>query len=214
VTGIAVLAVSALVAELALHIRRNRLRLSAVSFVLRRRRQYAGYFIHLALMCIAIGITGSSLGTRRYDIDMNEGDAVEWAGRRIEYKRLVQREDDDKLVAEVDLHVSQGNSRPILLRPARHFHLIQQQWTTEVAIHASWTSDFYTILHAGLGEGRVALTFIENPMMRWLWLGGWLAAAGAGVAAWPPRARHSKQGGQQHVRPLTHPGEVRKRLAA
>ena len=59
-----------------------------------------------------------------------------------------------------------------MLKPARHFHLLQNQWTTEVAIDSTWSGDFYTILHAGLGEGRVLVTLIENPMMRWLWLGG------------------------------------------
>jgi cytochrome c-type biogenesis protein CcmF len=214
VTGIAALAVCTFLAGLLLQIRPYPFAASAWDIVARRRRQYAGYFIHLALVCVAVGITGSSLGTRRHDIDLDEGDAIEWAGRRIEYKGLVQREDSDKLIAEVDLHVSRANNPLIVLKPARHFHLIQQQWTTEVAIHSSWTSDFYTILHAGLGEGRVALTFIENPLMRWLWLGGWLAAAGAAVAAWPSRVERNKQGGLTHVRTPLDATPVRKRLAA
>jgi len=160
------------------------------------RRQYAGYIIHLAFACVAIGVTGSSLGTQRHDVDLNEGEAIEWAGRRVEAVRLVQREERDKLIAEVELRVSRRGSRPVVLKPARHFHLLQNQWTTEVAVHSTWSGDLYTILHAGLGEGRVAITLIENPMMRWIWVGGWLAAGGAAIAAWPARRKRTRQGGQ------------------
>ena len=54
-----------------------------------------------------------------------------------------------------------------------------------MAIHSTWGGDFYTILHGGEGASRVSFTFAENPMMRWLWLSGWVAGAGALVGLWP-----------------------------
>ena len=84
----------------------------------------------------------------------------------------------------------------MVLRPARHYYIAQNQWTTEVATHSTWAGDFYTILHAGLGEGRVAITFMDIPLMRFIWFGGWLAAGAALVAAWPARRKRSRQGGQ------------------
>jgi cytochrome c-type biogenesis protein CcmF len=156
----------------------------------KHRRQYAAYAIHLAFACLVVGITGSSIGTRRHEVQLREGDIIEWAGWRIEYVQLIQRECDDKLIAEVELRVGRGNHPPVILMPARHFHLLQNQWTTEVAIHSSWSADFYSILHAGLGDGRVALTFVVNPLMRWIWGSGWLMAAGVIVIAWPPRPKH------------------------
>jgi cytochrome c-type biogenesis protein CcmF len=151
------------------------------------RRQYAAYAIHLAFVCLAVGVTGSSLGTRRHEVQIKEGETIEWAGRRIEFVKLNQRETDEMLVAEVELRVGRGRTSPVTLMPARHFHQLQNEWTSEVAIHSSWTADFYVILNAGLGDGQVALTFIENPLMRWIWVRGWLAAAGVAVVAWPTR---------------------------
>jgi cytochrome c-type biogenesis protein CcmF len=192
VAGLAALSVAAVLAGLVLDARQFAPTPfgTAVILVLRKqRRQYAGYVVHLAFVCLTIGITGSALGTQKRDVELNEGDVIEWAGRRIEYIRLVQREEPEKLIAEVALRVSRGRGATVTLKPARHLHLLQNQWTTEVAIDSTWSGDFYTILHAGLGDGRVLLTLIENPMMRWLWFGGWLAAAGAAAAAWPVRRR-------------------------
>jgi cytochrome c-type biogenesis protein CcmF len=153
------------------------------------RRQYAGYLVHLGVMALAIGITASSLGTGRHEAVMDEGEVIRWGEWEIRYVQLVQRELPDKLVAEALLEVSRGGNAPVMLRPARHLHLLQNEWTTEVAIHSTWGGDFYTILDAGLGDGRVALTFVDNPMMRCVWLGGIVACLGAVVAMWPGAAR-------------------------
>jgi cytochrome c-type biogenesis protein CcmF len=190
--------------------------LSAIGSALRtNRRQYAGYVVHLGFACVAIGVTGSSLGTQRYDVDLNEGDVIEWAGRRIEAVRLMQREEEDKLVAELELRVSRGTSRAVVLRPARHYYVSQSQWTTEVATHSTWAGDFYTILHAGLGEGRVAITLMDIPLMRFIWLGGWLGGGAALVAAWPARQQRTRHGGQRSDEQSTSAVALsRRRLAA
>jgi cytochrome c-type biogenesis protein CcmF len=151
------------------------------------RRKQAAYAIHLGFVCVAIGITGSSLGTQRQEFTLAEGETIQWEGRRIHYVRLEQRQLPDKLVAEIVLNIVRGDSATVELRPARHLHLLQNEWTTEVAIHSTWRGDFYTILNAGLGEGRVAITLVNNPMMRWIWLGGFVTTIGAIVAGWPGR---------------------------
>jgi cytochrome c-type biogenesis protein CcmF len=200
VTGIVCLTVCTTAAGLWLDVKRHaRGNSPFTGFVAlsQRRRQYAGYVIHLAIAALAIGITGSSQSTRRHEADLSEGDVIEWADRRIEYVRLVQREEADKLIAEVELRVTRKGGRSVLLKPARHFHLLQDLWTTEVAIHSTWSGDFYTILNAGLGEGQVVVTFVDNPMMRWIWFGGWLAAGGAIIAAWPLNNRQTRQGGHR-----------------
>jgi cytochrome c-type biogenesis protein CcmF len=157
----------------------------------RGRRKYASYSIHLGFACVAIGVTGSSLGTQRQEVTLDEGDVIRWADREIRYARLQQRHMPDKLVAEAVLEVAQTGASPVELRPARHLHLLQNEWTTEVAIHSTWGGDFYTVLDAGLGDGRVALTLVHNPMMRWIWFGGMLTMLSAVVAIWP--ARHHRQ---------------------
>ncbi len=166
-----------------------------VRALLNNRRQYCGYLIHLGFVCVAIGVTGSALATRRHEAVMKEGETLDWAGRRIRYARLIQRELPDKLVAEAELEISTGGGQAYKLLPARHLHLLQEQWTTEVAIHSTWGSDFYTILNSGEGGGVVSLTFVENPMMRWLWFGGCVISAGALVSLWPAGARKAKRSG-------------------
>jgi cytochrome c-type biogenesis protein CcmF len=158
------------------------------------RRQYAGYGIHIGLALVAIGIAGSALGTRRTDIVMSQGDVISWAGRQI---RLISREEQllpDKATAEAVLEVTQGRGAPTIVKPARHLHLLQNEWTTAVAIDSTWSGDFYTILNGGLDGEKVDLTLVENPMMRWIWLGGICAVVAAALGIWPGRFRRAAAG--------------------
>ena len=72
-------------------------------------------------------------------------------------------------------------------RPARCFYKQQRQWAGRVAIHSTWRGDLYAILRTDDDPQQIGLTLVENPLMRWLWLGGWLAGAGALIALWPAR---------------------------
>ncbi len=154
-----------------------------------KRRQYAGYAMHLGFACLAVGIAGSSLGTRRHEVDLHAGESIQWAGRTILCRQLDQQQLPGKLIAEAQLEISRHGEPPVTLRPAQHYHSLQDQWTTEVAIHSTWRADFYTIAQIGEEDGQVLLTLIENPLIRWIWLGGWVMGLGTVVRLWPTRRR-------------------------
>ena len=154
-----------------------------------RRRTYAGYAMHLGLACLAVGVAGSSLGTQRHEAQLHKGESIHWAGRDIRFVRLIEHPLPEKLVVQAELQVTAGGARPYTLLPAQEYYFLQNQWNTEVAIHATWSSDFYTILHGGEGQDRIRLTLVDNPMMRWIWLAGWIVAAGAVPWFWPTGRR-------------------------
>jgi cytochrome c-type biogenesis protein CcmF len=159
------------------------------------RRQYAGFVIHLGLMSLAVGVTGSSLGKREQGFQMTEGQTVDWAGRSIRLAHATQRELPDKLAAEAVLEISRGGRWETTLVPAQHYHKLSQEWTTEVAIHSTWGGDLYTILHSGTPDGQLSLTFVENPLMRWLWMGGAIMILGTCLRLWPGGRRSRDTGG-------------------
>ena len=164
-------------------------RLGVLSLLGSKRRQYSGFAIHMGFVCIAIGIAGSSLGTCRHEVVMSEGETVEWAGHSIRFVKLIERELPDKLVAETQLRISREGADPFTLLPAQHLHRLQDQWTTEVAIHSTWARDFYAVFHHNKDQNKASLTFVGNPMVRWLWFGGWIFGIGALIGLWPVRRR-------------------------
>lgn len=154
----------------------------------RGRRQYAGFLIHLGFMCLALGITGSSLGKHEQDFTLRAGQTVEWSGRQVRYIESRRSERIDKEIVEAELEVDSAG-RTTRLLPARHFHRLNQSWTTEVAIASTWRGDIVAILHTSEPTGKVHITLVDNPMMRWIWLGGWIAGLGTLVRLCPGRRR-------------------------
>jgi cytochrome c-type biogenesis protein CcmF len=151
----------------------------------------------MGLVCLAVGVTGSSLGKREQAFTLTEGQAVEWAGRKIRVARVNQRKLPDKLVGEAVLEISRSGRLEATLVPAQHYHPLQDAWTAEVAIQSTWAGDFYAILHGGTAEGQLDLTFRENPLMRWLWLGGAVMVLGTAVRLWPRWRNSSRQPGDE-----------------
>ena len=181
VSGLSGFAIAALAGALWLDARRAGLGAVLVA----RRRQYVGFLIHLGFVSLAIGITGSALGSQRHEVVLTPGETIEWAGRSISFAGLRQSDLPDKFVAEAELEVTRAGADAVMLRPAQHLHRLQNEWTTEVAIHSDWSGDFYTILHNGEADDGVRLTLVDTPLMRWMWLGGWVMGIGAVLALCP-----------------------------
>lgn len=177
------------------------------------RQMYASFVIHLGFISIVVGLTGSSLATRRQEFVMKRGQDVRWAGRTIRFQQLIQRKLPDKYVVEAELQVARDGEVPVRLAPAQHFHPLQNQWTTEVAIRSTWGGDFYTILHGGEGSDEVRLTFVENPLMRWIWFGVGVIVAASAVRLIPARRAPKQSRPPPQFKPRTRTGRKRRQLA-
>ncbi len=161
------------------------------------RRSYAGFLIHLGFGCMAIGIAGSSLGSHEIDLSMTRGQTVEFEGRTIRYADLLQHDLRQQVVVAAQLEVDGPAGAKYTLLPAQVLYRPQNQWGTKVAIHSTFAGDFYVIMHGGSEAKEIHLTLIDHPLIRWLWVGGWVGLIGVVIAMLPQRqGRESSQGGR------------------
>jgi cytochrome c-type biogenesis protein CcmF len=183
---------------------------SVLSTFLQRRRSYGGFLIHLAFGCVAVGIAGSSLGSRETDLSMTRGESVQWAGRTIRYAELLQDDLKQKLVVAARLEITEPSGASYTLLPAQNLYRPQNQWGTKVAIHSTLAGDFYVIMHGGSEARKIHLTLIDHPLIGWLWLGGWIGLVGVAIAGWPERRPWKNGAG----RPAPHAAIPRPHLAS
>jgi cytochrome c-type biogenesis protein CcmF len=197
VTGLAALAAAAFVASIVLDVARASRgtrgsigqRWSAT--LSRNRTQYAGLILHFGFVSLALGVAGSALGTRQRDVEVQIGQTVSWAGCQLRLERIRERPEREKLLSEVELAVLDDGRRVATLVPAHHYHPRSNQWTTEVAIHSRWRGDVYVIPRTTDNPHAAALTLVDNPLMRWLWLSGGIFVVGTLWRLWPIRARNA-----------------------
>jgi len=157
----------------------------------RNRRRYGGYLVHLAVVIMVIGITGSSV----YDVEVTKtirvGETIEIQGYTLEYIGMDLEQRPPALQNVVaNVVISKDGQRLGIVRPEKQFHPNSEAPTTEVAILGSLVHDVYVIL-AGWDLDRGVATFKVkvNPLVAWLWLGEYLLVVGTVFAVWPEGRR-------------------------
>ncbi len=153
------------------------------------RRRYGAHIVHLGIVLMAVGITGSSLYQEEVQVALAPGEQIGVGTYTLQYQDLVSAElpDRQRFAAVVD--VSRGDRQLATLQPEKSFHWNVEQWVTEVAIRSTLKEDLYLIL-AGVDEGGLAsFQILINPLVAWLWIGGGTLLAGGVLAWWPAPAR-------------------------
>jgi len=74
----------------------------------------------------------------------------------------------------------------ILMAMEKRLNVTHEQPTTEVALLSTWRDDLYLVL-AGYDEEKQEAMFSAyvNPLVVWLWIGGWVMALGTLLAMVP-----------------------------
>ena len=83
---------------------------------------------------------------------------------------------------EGEFTVSRDGERVAVLRPQKRVYRVQPQPMTQAAIDAGFLRDLYVVLGDPLGDGAWSARANVNPMVRWIWLGALLMAAGGLLA--------------------------------
>jgi len=153
--------------------------------LLRHRRPYGGYLIHLAIVFITLGVIGSSFYKTEVHISMHPGETVDVGGYTIKYLDSHQESTPVKERFTVSLEVRQGDKTVAHLKPEKNFHWNIEQWVTEVSLHSTLKEDLYVSLTGLEEDGLASLQILISPLVSWIWIGGGLLFVGAMIAFWP-----------------------------
>jgi len=155
--------------------------------VLRNRRRYGGYVVHLGVILLFAGMAGSAFSSQQEAV-LRPGQTVTINQYTLRYEGISQYPTQSAMVTAATLTVFNGREPIAVMNPQRNIHRgHEEQPMTEVAIRSTMMEDLYVIL-AGIGEdGTANFKVIVNPLMMWMWIGGVLMSLGTVVAFWPER---------------------------
>ncbi len=156
---------------------------------LRNKRRYGGYVIHIGIVLMAIGITGSSVFQREVEATLRPGETVDLGGYRLQYDRLDDFTVRGVGVVSASVVAFRGGTPKFRMVPQRHFHPRQDNPTTEVAIWSGLRHDLYLVLAGWNAEQTATFKAYLNPLVKWIWIGGGVLALGTALAMFPDRRR-------------------------
>jgi cytochrome c-type biogenesis protein CcmF len=163
--------------------------------ILRNRRRYGGYIVHLGVLLIVLGLAGSAFRTERQAL-LNRGESMRVGQYTLTYTHLARMSTPEKFVNRATIAVARGGRDIATLYPQRNFHLVQRQPQSEVSIRTNPQEDLYVVITSVDPDGAIALRAFVNPLTWWIWVGAGVMALGMGIllsggptAAAPKRAQ-------------------------
>jgi cytochrome c-type biogenesis protein CcmF len=156
----------------------------------RNRRRYGGYIIHLGVVLMAIGIIGIEIFQTETQGTVARGETLELGEYIVRYESLAEfNTPDGRNVARAVVGIEKDGAYIGELYPRRDFYFDAQQPMTIPGVRSTWEDDLYIILVDWLPASAQGATFkvYRNPLVNWLWLGGFVFILGTMVAAWPDK---------------------------
>jgi cytochrome c-type biogenesis protein CcmF len=181
----------------------------------RNRRRYGGYIVHLGIVTYFVAFTGQAFKVDR-EASLVPGESVEVEspfGHTLTFTHLGVSQYDqlNRLVSAATVEVAKDGERVGVIKSEKRQHftcaapvdpcpanLRQRSFepSTEAGIRSDLQEDIYVVF-AGSVEGteEAVYRFTLNPLVWWLWFGGFVLVAGGVVTLWPGTAvRATRQG--------------------
>ncbi len=161
--------------------------LAAVRLVLRNRRRYGGYLVHLGVLLVFAGVAASSVFSTQSQAVLRPGQRFEVGRYILEYGGLRGSAIPGVEITEAAVRVWTGSRWLGILSPQRYFYASQEQSMHRVAIRSSPREDLYVILSDWTEDGAATIRVLVNPLVSWMWAGGVVIVLGTLLAALPER---------------------------
>lgn len=170
------------------------------SLVTASRARYGGYFVHIGVILMAMGIAASSTYGTHTDVTMSPGQSADIGGYTLEYDGPRRYASGSTNVVAAAVSVTQSDGATYKLEPGKLFKIGWQSSAGAIGLHTGAGRDLYVILlgpdsyyQESYGGGGVndqaAFRVHVNPLVLWIWIGGALLLLGTIVALWPGKSR-------------------------
>ena len=159
-----------------------------VRMIGKNRRRYGGYVVHLGIVMIFLGITGTSAFKEEKQISLERGESFEVGGYSLRFDGVESEDDPHVATLLANMAIFEGGRQVDTLKPEKRFYKKPEQPATEVAIRSTLGADLYLVLGSyDEKSGVVTLLAYLNPLVGFMWWGGFVLALGTAIGIWPSR---------------------------
>jgi cytochrome c-type biogenesis protein CcmF len=158
--------------------------------LVRHNRRYGGFVIHLGILVICVGVTGSHAWSVQREATVKRGESVELAGYRFRFDGLGARDASNHFVVESTFTVQNGRATGSVLQPAKKFYPQEQSPIAHVDYRLGFIEDLYLVLGDFARDGSQATVKVQvNRLVSWIWIGGLVLTLGTILAILPDRKK-------------------------
>ncbi len=158
----------------------------------RNKQRYGGYIVHLGVVMIFVGITGSSAFQQEQTAVLDQGESIKIADFSLQYQGLVDQSTEHAQIVAAKLHVDKAGETVDTMFPAKQIHRNQEP-VSEVDIRQTLKEDLYLILAGWDDQQRATVKALVVPLVAWIWIGGTVMIVGTLIAVGPDRVNRKRR---------------------
>jgi cytochrome c-type biogenesis protein CcmF len=156
----------------------------------RNRQRYGGYVIHLGVVVMALGIIGIETFQTETQGTLERGEQITLGRYVMIFDGLTQfATPDGRSVSRAEVSIYKDGEYAGKLFPRQDFYVAANQPMTIPGVRSTIEDDFYVLLVGWEPIDQQGATFkiYHNPLVNFVWFGGFIFILGTLVAAWPER---------------------------
>jgi cytochrome c-type biogenesis protein CcmF len=165
---------------------------SLFKMIEKNRSRYGGYIVHIGIVLMFVGFTGHAFDKEK-EFGIEVGGIEEVGNYKFQLTRMFEEERPNHYAWITDLRVTDLAGNFITnLRPEKrvYFHknpdINKRQPHSELDIYSTINKDIYSIFSSVSSDNNIAFVKIMiNPLVKWVWIGGYILAFGTIIALWP-----------------------------
>jgi len=161
---------------------------SAVELIRRNTRRYGGYIVHLGVVLMFVGFTGSAFN-QQATLELKPGAQARLGQYELRLAGVSPVDNPNYAAQTAVVEVSRNGRAAGALRPERRFYKAGGQAISDVAIRRGLLEDLY-LNFAGLSEDgqRAVLQGYVFPLVSCIWIGSAVLVLGGSICLVPSRA--------------------------
>jgi cytochrome c-type biogenesis protein CcmF len=162
---------------------------AAIELTHRNTRRYGGYLVHMGIVLMFIGFTGSAFN-QDATLEVSRGTVSHLGHYQLRIADIREGENDNYAWHRAVVEVSKNGSVLGTLSPERRLYKASKQPTSEVAIRRRLNEDLY-LNFAGMSNDntKAVIQAYVFPLVSWIWIGYWVLFFGTLVCLVPPKVR-------------------------
>lgn len=159
----------------------------------RNTRRYGGYLVHMGIVVMFIGFTGSAFNVDK-TVNVQTGSKVQIGKYELTIGQVENGREKDYEWGVLPIQVSAGGKDLGTMRPERRFYLASQQPSSDVAIRRRLNEDLYLNYAGSSNEepkpGQPQQSVLQAyvfPLVTCIWAGFWLLFFGTIICLVPSK---------------------------
>ncbi len=163
--------------------------MAGIELTHRNTRRYGGYLVHMGIVLMFIGFTGSAFN-KDATIEVGRGTVASIGNYQLRIADLADGENENYVWNKATIAVSKNGADLGTLQPERRLYKASKQPTSEVAIRRRLNEDLYLNFAGMSGDNtKAVIQAFVFPLVSWIWLGYWVLLFGTLVCLVPPKVR-------------------------